>query len=76
MERRKKPRLGDVVKLILGPLQTLQVHIVLEGAVGLIVDTCGIHIWVRLFAVPWEGHSGLEYVRRDSVEILSYANPQ
>ena len=67
MERRKKPRLGDVVKLVCRYR---------EGAVGLIVDTCGIHIWVRLFAVPWEGHSGLEYVRRDSVEILSYANPQ
>ena len=62
---RKCPRVGDIVRI---PVE-------MDGA-G-IVEACeGIHLYVRLFAPPREGHSGRSYVRRDSVEVISRANPR
>jgi len=61
--RRKAPKVGDIVRI---PVE-------MNGA-GIVERCEGIHLYVRLFAVPFEGHSGLSYVRRDSVEVLSYAN--
>ena len=60
----KAPKTGDVVRS-----QTLPTF-----GVGYVEKCEGIHLFVRLFALPFEGHSGLSYVRRDSVEVLSYAN--
>ena len=59
----KAPKVGDVVRI---PVEIDQA--------GMVERCEGIHLYVRLFAVPFEGHSGLSYVRRDSVEVLSYAN--
>jgi len=59
----KAPRVGDVVRI---PVEM--------NCAGIVERCEGIHLYVRLFAVPFEGHSGLSYVRRDSVEVLSYAN--
>jgi hypothetical protein len=33
----------------------------------------GIHLYVRLLKIPHEGHSGLVYVRRDSVDVIARA---
>jgi len=64
---RKCPRVGDIVNLGVQ-------HQLPEGSRGLVFATEGIHLYVQLLAVPWDGHSGREYVRRDSVEIVSNAN--
>ena len=61
--RRKCPRTGDIVRI---PVEMDRAGI---------VERCeGIHLYVRLFALPRKGHSGLSYVRRDSVEVISRAN--
>ncbi len=65
---RKAPKVGDVVCL------GVQFHRFPEDTVAFVVAAEGIHLYVQLLAIPWEGHSGREYVRRDSVEVLSYAN--
>ena len=65
--RRKAPKVGDVVRL--GTFHKLP-----EETPALVITTEGIYLYVRLLAIPWSGHSGREYVRRDSVEVLSYAN--
>jgi hypothetical protein len=59
----KAPRVGDVVRI---PVE-------MDGA-GIVERCEGIHLYVRLFALPRKGHSGLSYVRRDSVEVISRAN--
>jgi hypothetical protein len=59
----KAPKTGDIVRI---PVEM--------NCAGIVERCEGIHLYVRLFAVPFEGHSGLSYVRRDSVEVLSYAN--
>ena len=63
--RRKCPRVGDVVKS-----ETLP-----ACGVGYVVASEGIHLWVRFMGR--DDHFGRDafYVRRDSVEVLSYANP-
>jgi len=61
--RRKCPRTGDIVRI---PVE-------MDGA-GIVERCEGIHLYVRPFALPRKGHSGLSYVRRDSVEVISRAN--
>ena len=64
--RSRAPKVGDVVK-----------SLVSEGAAGYIVAKEGIHVWVRFFDTDLEaGDSGDVYTRRDTLEILSYANPR
>ena len=60
----KAPKTGDVVKA-----ETLPTF-----GVGVVERCEGIYLYVRWLRVPHEGHSGIECVRRDSVEVLSYAN--
>jgi hypothetical protein len=63
---RKAPQVGDVVKSRIS-----------EGAAGYIVAKEGIHVWVRFFDTDLEaGDSWDVYSRRDTLEILSYANPR
>ena len=67
--RRKAPRVGDLVNVLgLDPLHRPPV-----SHPGIVTECVGIHLWVRLFAIPWDGHSGTEYVRRDSVEVIARA---
>jgi len=69
MERRKKPLIGDLVNLMgLDPGLCANVP-----TPGIVVECVGIHLWIRLLAIPWAGHSGREYVRRDSVDVISRA---
>ena len=58
---RKAPKTGDIVRS-----ETLPTF----GA-GYVERCAGIYIYIRWFAPPHEGHSGLECVRRDSVEIIN-----
>ena len=53
--QRKAPRIGDLVMAASGR--------------GLVTETVGIHLYVRLLKIPHEGHSGLVYVRRFGVSI-------
>ena len=69
MERRKKPLVGDVVRIPFIDTDNSEAEYR-----GWVAKTEGIHLYVQLFALPCDGHSGREYVRRDSVEVLSYAN--
>ena len=64
---RKSPQVGDVVR-----------SLVSEGAAGYIVAKEGIHVWVRFFddSKLEDGSSRDVYTRRDTLEILSYANPR
>ena len=64
MERRKKPLVGDVVRV--EPLAAC--------GVGYVLASEGIHLWVR-FMNGTVTHSGREafYVRRDSVDVISRA---
>ena len=64
--RRKAPRVGDLV--------SSEYPGVAEPTPGLVVRTEGIHLYVRLLKIPWEGHSGTEYVRRDSVDVIARAD--
>ena len=58
--------MGDVVK-----------SRVSEGAAGYIVAKEGIHVWVRFFDTEFEaGDSWDVYTRRDTLEVLSRANPR
>ena len=61
----KAPRVGDVVKSLVLP--TYQA--------GFIIGTEGIHVWVRFF-----DHADREswdvYTRRDTLEVISRANPR
>jgi len=61
----KAPKVRDVVK-----------SLVSEGAAGYIVAKEGIHVWVRFFddSKLEDGSSRDVYTRRDTLEILSYAN--
>ena len=61
---RKCPRVGDIVRA-----QALPTF-----GIGYIEQCDGIHLYIRWLRLPREGHSGLEFVRRDSVEIVSNAN--
>ena len=63
--RRKAPRIGDLVSVE---------HVATTLVPGLVVRTEGIHLYVRLLKIPWEGHSGTEYVRRDSVDVIARAD--
>ena len=67
MARRRCPKVGDVVK-----------SLVSEGAAGYIVAKEGIHVWVRFFddSKLEDGSSRDVYTRRDTLEILSYADPR
>ncbi len=60
MERRKAPRLGDLVSTC-------------NGLAAMVVECEGIHLWLRLLAIPWPGHSGRIRARRDSVDVISRA---
>ena len=64
----KAPRVGDVVKSRNLPTYTA----------GFIIATEGIHVWVRFFddSKLEDGSSRDVYTRRDTLEILSYANPR
>jgi len=61
----KAPRVGDVVKS----------RVTTESVAGFIVSTEGIHVWVRFFDTALEGESWDVYTRRDTLEVLSRANP-
>jgi hypothetical protein len=61
---RKCPRAGDIVKSLTLP----------TFGVGYIERCEGIHVYIRWLTLPRDGHSGLQFVRRDSVEIVSSAN--
>jgi hypothetical protein len=63
--RRKAPKVGDIVRI---PVE-------MNGA-GIVERCEGIHLYVRLFDLPREGHSRLSFVRRDVVEVISRANPR
>ena len=60
----KAPKVGDVVK-----------SRVSEGVAGFIVGTEGIHVWVRFLDDAPKGESWDVYTRRDTLEVLSRANP-
>ena len=67
MERRKKPLIGDLVNVkYLAACANVPTP-------GIVVGCEGIHLYVRLLAIPWDGHSGREYIRRDSVDVISRA---
>ena len=61
----KAPRIGDIVRS-----RTLPTH-----AAGYIVGTEGIHVWVRFLDDAPKGESWDVYTRRDTLEVLSRANP-
>ena len=64
---RKAPQVGDVVKS----------RVTTESLAGYNVAKEGIHVWVRFFDTDLEaGDSWDVYTRRDTLEILSYANPR
>ena len=73
--RRKAPRVGDLVSVKEEGLGKLP---------GLVIKCVGIHLYVRLLASPhpkssydhmnFQGHSGLSFVRRDSVDIIARAD--
>tara|TARA_R110000824_G_scaffold111463_6_gene259932 strand:+ start:611 stop:829 length:219 start_codon:yes stop_codon:yes gene_type:complete len=71
--QRKAPKVGDIVRV---PVEA--------NAAGIVERCEGIHLYVRLFGAPSSvlalAHSlrqrGLSYVRRDSVEVISRANPR
>ena len=60
MERRKKPLVGEIVKIAAQ-----------AWATGLVTECVGIHLYVRLFQENDSSHK--VYVRRDSVNIISRA---
>ena len=63
----KAPQVGDVVKS----------RVTTESVAGFIVGKEGIHVWVRFFDTDLEaGDSWDVYTRRDTLEIVSYANPR
>ena len=63
----KAPKVGDVVKS----------RVTTESLAGYIVAKEGIHVWVRFFDTKFEdGDRWDVYTRRDTLEILSYANPR
>ena len=64
--RRKAPRIGDLV--------SVGATVAHARAPGLVTETVGIHLYVRLLKIPHEGHSGLVYVRRDSVDVIARAD--
>jgi len=61
---RKAPKVGDVVRSdvlrALGP--------------GYVEKCEGIHLYVRWLRLTPKVRGGLSYLRRDGVEVLSYAN--
>jgi len=61
----KAPRVGDVVKS----------RVTTESLAGYIVGTEGIHVWVRFFDTAAQGESWDVYSRRDTLEVISRANP-
>ena len=61
----KAPRVGDVVKSLVLP--TYQA--------GFIIGTEGIHVWVRFFDHADKEYSDV-YARRDTLEVVSRANPR
>ena len=61
---RKAPKTGDVVKS-----ETLP-----ACGVGYVEKCEGIHLYVRWLRLTPKVFGGLSYLRRDSVEVLSYAN--
>ena len=65
---RKAPKVGDVVKS----------RVTTESLAGYIVAKEGIHVWVRFFddSKLEDGSSRDVYTRRDTLEIVSHANPR
>ena len=61
----KAPRIGDLVRS-----RTLPTH-----AAGYIVGTEGIHVWVRFFDTAHDESYDV-YSRRDTLEVISHANPR
>ena len=62
----KAPRVGDVVKS----------RVTTESLAGFVVGTEGIHVWVRFFDTAPDGDSWDVYSRRDTLEVISRANPR
>ena len=63
----KAPRIGDVVKS----------QLTTESLAGYIVAKKGIYVWVRFFDTKFEdGDMWDVYTRRDTLEVLSRANPR
>ncbi len=60
----KAPKVGDVVKS----------RVTTESLAGYIVAKEGIHVWVRFFDHA-DDESYDVYTRRDTLEVLSRANP-
>ncbi len=60
----KAPRVGDVVKSIVLPAYEA----------GFILGTEGIHVWVRFFHYAHKEACDV-YARRDTLEVISRANP-
>ena len=61
----KAPRVGDVVKS----------RVTTESLAGYVVAKEGIHVWVRFFDTDLDAGSSWDvYTRRDTLEIVSYAN--
>ena len=61
------PRVGDLVRSISLPTY----------AAGYIVGTEGIHVWVRFFDTKFEAGDRWDvYSRRDTLEVISRANPR
>jgi len=62
----KAPRVGDVVKS----------RVTTESVAGFIISTEGIHVWVRFFDSPDDDDRWDVYSRRDTLEVISRANPR
>ena len=62
----KAPRVGDVVKS----------RVTTESVAGFITAIEGIHVWVRFFDTAAQGESWDVYSRRDTLEVISRANPR
>ena len=73
--RRKAPRVGDLVSVPTTVVTNSAAAVdPTDRSPGLVTSAVGIHLYVRLLKVPFEGHSGLAYVRRDSVEVIVRAD--
>tara|TARA_Y100000593_G_scaffold19314_1_gene38465 strand:+ start:109 stop:327 length:219 start_codon:yes stop_codon:yes gene_type:complete len=68
---RKKPRIGDVVR-IPAELGVIDPRAWDHEVIGLVVKCQGIHLYVRPLKEEDQAYRDY-YVRRDSVEIISFA---
>ena len=62
---RKAPQVGDVVKS----------RVTSDGVAGYIIAKEGIHVWVRFFDTAHDESYDV-YSRRDTLEVISHANPR